>query len=347
MGEQTGDGFGTKAVAMTASGNRLAVGAPGYNVSSTDKDGNAAMLPSAGFIQVYDWIDNSWTAEGPKILGRFAGDQLGTGVDLSSDGKILAAGGESPGGQVNVYRETTNNSGDISWEQVGSPILSRTTDDLFGQELALSADGTRLAVGASKAEVKQGLGYARVYEFDGADWQQMGQDLEGDSHNCRFGRRIAMSSDGLILAAAARNADDNSGQNDVGNVHIYRYDSPSNAWEQMGQTLWGSGEADKFGISVDISDDGSRVVVGANQKKDDLRYGYVRIFDFDDETKEWTQVAKDLKGQDMSGASEFDRLGNEVALNGNGNLLAVGSDGGNRNGFDSGHVQVFDLAGLD
>ena len=61
----------------------------------------------------------------------------------------------------------------------------------------------RLAVGSSKTDaegVKKGPGYVRIYDFDGSEWQQIGQDLEGDSDNCRFGRKIAMSNDGTIVA---------------------------------------------------------------------------------------------------------------------------------------------------
>jgi len=46
-------------------------------------------------------------------------------------------------------------------------------------------------------------------------------------------------------------------------------------------------------------------------------------------------------GQHIDGEAEFDRSGSSISLSSNGNLLAIGAIDNDGNGFDSGHVRVF------
>ena len=43
----------------------------------------------------------------------------------------------------------------------------------------------------------------RVYSFDGVSWVQVGQDIDGEAGDDRFGESVAMSSDGNTVVAGA------------------------------------------------------------------------------------------------------------------------------------------------
>ena len=62
--------------------------------------------------------------------------------------------------------------------------------DQFGQSVSMSADGTRVAIGAPRAS----SGRVKVYELIGSSWTQVGNDIDGDGGNS--GYSVSMSSDG-------------------------------------------------------------------------------------------------------------------------------------------------------
>jgi hypothetical protein len=53
-------------------------------------------------------------------------------------------------------------------------------------------------------------------------------------------------------------------------VRLYRYDSDSDQWSQIGSDIHGYLDEDKMGAAVALSDDGMTVVAAAEQ--------YVRVF---------------------------------------------------------------------
>lgn len=161
----SGDRFGT-AVSLSATGSAVivAIGAP---------DGGSG----AGYVQVFSWTGAMWVQLGATIAGASSGDFSGTFVSLSSAGDILAVG--EPGfssnkGRVRVYMW---DSGSTSWLLHGSPIVGTTTSDKFGTSVSLSDDGNRLIVGAPNSG--SGAGLARVFQWNGVDWEQLGIDIPG------------------------------------------------------------------------------------------------------------------------------------------------------------------------
>jgi hypothetical protein len=80
-GESTGDQSGI-AVTLSSDGSIVAIGA-------ITNDGNGY---ESGQVRVYKNVSGVWTQRGADIDGESAGDQLGWGVSLSSDGSKLAIG---------------------------------------------------------------------------------------------------------------------------------------------------------------------------------------------------------------------------------------------------------------
>ncbi|MEZ4914985.1 MAG: hypothetical protein R2798_13100 [Chitinophagales bacterium] len=126
-------------VALSADGNRLAIGAV-YN------NGNGSY---AGQVRVYDWSGSAWVQVGADIDGEAAYDESGYSVALSADGSRLAIGAPfndgnaTDAGQVRVYDWSGS-----AWVQVGADIDGEAAVDGSGFSVALSSDGSRLAIGA-------------------------------------------------------------------------------------------------------------------------------------------------------------------------------------------------------
>ena len=273
-----------------------------------------------------------WVQVGADIDGEAPQDWSGFAVALSSDGTVLAIGalrndgGGSNAGHVRVYV----NMGE-AWVQRGSDVDGATPDDFFGSSVALSADGTILAVGARRADSVNGVltGHVQVYRWLGSARQRMGLPIVGAASEDEFGYSVSLSDDGTILAVGARF--NTEGGDRAGQVQVFAWTGTD--WAQRGTDLNGSSAGDRFGDSVSLSSDGSVVACGADQSDNSGAPGYVRIYQWNGSL--WMQ-----QGTTLFGFSSFDDFGESVSLSGDGNVVAVGADRGN-------YVAIFRNDGTD
>jgi hypothetical protein len=220
---------------------------------------------------------------------------------------------------------------------VGNDVDGKAVDELFGQSIALSADGLILAAGAPGRDTTAATnGLARVYARSGASsttWVQMGADFAAGNANDNAGKPVAISADGLRVAVGSHKAD-SSGLLDVGHVRVFEYDGSD--WQQLGQTIEGQGAEDYFGFAVAISADGMRIAAGARQNDDGgSNAGQVRLFDWDGAN--WAQI-----GDAIVGNAE-DRLGQSVALSADGSRVASGAYFATVGGLQTGLVRAYDI----
>jgi hypothetical protein len=322
-GEASGDYFGFS-VALSSDGTRLAVGGYLNDGGGTD----------SGHVRVFDLVGGAWTKVGDNIDGEAAGDRFGYSVALSSDGSRLAVGAyKNDSGYVRVF----NWSGS-AWIQLGADIDGEATGDWYGFSVALSSDGSRLAVGGNQNDGGgTDAGHVRVFEYHqgSSTWIQLGVDIDGEAAGDRLGFSVALSSDGTRLASGAP-YNDGTGT-DAGHVRVFNWSG--SVWTQVGADIDGEAAGDQFGYSVALSSDGSRLAVGSNLNDGTgTDAGHVRVFDWSGSA--WSQV-----GGDIDGEAAGDYFGFSVALSSDGSRLAVGARLNDGGGTDSGHVRVFDLVG--
>ena len=269
MGNSYNDEFGYS-LAMSSDGNRLIVGA-------REEDENPNIDVGKAFVYTwngYGWGDvpYSWGTVNSQIpiIGQAAGDRFGHSVAMSSDGLRVAIGALyndnnnfSNSGHVRVFdRNGGWNHG--SWVQVGGDIEGQGNQEYFGYSVAMSSDGSRLAIGAIG-----GAGLVRVYDLDSTlsppQWVQVGGTIQGYNTGDNFGYSVAMSSDGSRIVIGARLKDVGGGFTQVaGQVRIYDLDSTLSPpqWAQVGWDINGGGQNYKMGDSVAISSDGLTVAAG-------------------------------------------------------------------------------------
>ena len=199
------------------------------------------------------------------------------------------------------------------WLQKGANLNEACTD------IHLSDDGSTIAVSNAP-----GRGIVKIFEWDGVEWAQKGSDLIGEGNNDDFGHEVALSQDGNSIVIGAIDGCNNGCRS--GQVYVYEWNG--SAWIQKGITINAERDDDRFGTSVDISDDGTVIVAGAtgNDNSGGTNAGHTRVFEWRNES--WIQKGSDIDGNQGNG-----QMGYQTRISADGNSVAVSSSQGtNTNG---------------
>ena len=210
-GEAADDEFGSS-VAMSADGNRIAIGAP-----NNDGNGNYA-----GNTRVYSWNGTAWTPTGTDIDGEAAEDISGYSVAMSADGNRIAIGAPNNDGNGNFAGNTRVYSWNgTAWTRTGDDIDGEAAGNFSGWSVAMSAEGNRIAIGAftNDSNGRSDTGHVRVYSWNGTAWTRTGDDIDGEAAGDWSGFSVAMSTNGNRIAIGAIGNDDSD--TDAGQVRVY------------------------------------------------------------------------------------------------------------------------------
>ena len=266
-GENISDESGFS-LSLSSNGSIVAIGSP-FN----DGNGN-----SSGHVRVFQNQSGTWNQIGQDIDGENINDHSGRSLSLSSDGSIVAIG--SPfnddnglnSGHVRIFQ---NQSG--TWNQIGQNINGEISEDLFGWSVSLSSNGSIIAISAvGSVGTSNDSGLVRVYENQSGTWNQIGQDINGESINDFSGFSVSLSSDGAIIAIGASRNDGNG--NSSGHVRVFQ--NQSETWTQIEQDIDGERIGDSSGYSVSLSSDGSIVAIGSPfNNGNGTSSGHTRVFE--------------------------------------------------------------------
>ncbi|MFN5603502.1 MAG: hypothetical protein ACK49V_03005, partial [Actinomycetes bacterium] len=170
--------------------------------------------------------------------------------------------------------------------QIGAEINGETGGDQSGYSVAMSADGSRVAIGAINNDgTGSNAGHVRVYTLTNNAWTQIGGDINGENVSDQSGFSVAMSADGSRVAIGANKSDGNG--SDSGHVRVYTL--TNNAWTQTGGDIDGEAAGDWSGYPVAMSADGSRVAIGAIYNDGTgSNAGHVRVYTLTNNA--WTQT---------------------------------------------------------
>jgi len=219
--------------------------------------------------------------------------------------------------------------------QLGSDIDGEAAGDEFGSAVAVSEDGSILAVGAAYNDGGgTSAGHVRVYEYASSSWSQLGSDIDGETAQDRSGTSISLSDDGSIIAIGSR-LNDGGGTN-AGHVRVYQYASSS--WSQLGSDIDGEATNDYSGESVSLSGDGTIVAISATDNDGGgTNAGHVRVYQY--ASSSWSQL-----GSDIDGEAAYDKSGKSISLSDDGTILAVGAYFNDGGGANAGHVRAYKYA---
>lgn len=276
------------------------------------------------FLFFIPFLALSQTQIGNDIVGYNIDDENACSVAISDDGKIIAVGAiDAPFNSLNgisegFVRVFENDLG--SWKQIGQDIYGKNIGDLSGFSVALSSNGQILAIGAIwNSDNGSAAGHVRIYENILGVWTQIGNDINGKYAYQRSGFSISLSADGLTIVIGAPG--DYTNGTHSGQVRVFEF--VSGAWTQVGQDINGVASYDNNGVSVYISANGKRIIMGAdNHDNDQSNYisgaGHARVFE--NIQGVWQQI-----GQDIDGKLYTDMFGRAVSMSANGDIIAVGA----------------------
>ncbi|MDC6470891.1 lectin-like protein, partial [Flavobacteriales bacterium] len=199
-----------------------------------------------------------------------------------------------------------------------------------------------LTIDASTGQIDLSTAIAGNYQVtytsaSSGNFQQIGQDIDGEATGDSFGNSISLSHNGKILAVGGYQ---NDGINGTNSGHVKVFEFTNGIWSQLGGDIDGENINDASGYSVSLNNNGSRVAIGATINSDNgSNSGHVRIYEWQGNV--WSQL-----GSDIDGEAAGDYSGQSVSLNASGNIVAIGARENNGiNGPNSGHVRVYQLNG--
>ena len=324
-GEAVEDNSGFS-VSISSDGTTVAIGAP-YN------DGVGS---NAGQVRVYKYTAGAWTQIGADIDGEAAGDISGYSVAISSDGATVAIaapyndGVGSNAGQVRVYQYINN-----TWTKIGADIDGEAIYDESGTAVAVSSDGTTVAIGAiGNAGGGSVAGHVRVYKNITGTWTKIGADIDGEAAGDQSGGSVSISSDGTTVAIGASN----NGGSYAGHVRVYK--NITGTWTKIGADIDGEAAGDFSGGSVTISSDATTVAIGARSNDGGgNNAGQVRVYKYISST--WTKI-----GADIDGEAAGDLSGGSVSISSDGTTVAIGARNNAGGSTNAGQVRVYKIGGL-
>lgn len=304
-----------------------------------------------------------WTQRGSNLNGN-AGDEMGAVVNMSNNGKTIAA---SSSGFVGITRIYEWRSG--SWTHT----MSYQSRESVTHSVSIASTVERIVCGNPSDDDGRGrvLSY---YKTASGLWSREGgtSALKGESANDRFGRSLSISDSGLKLTVGAdggeyvkifvvrnrqwsfryRFDNENGGAQDgygmatsmsqdgrrlvvgvpwrgdnTGRVVFYDLKLYSEIQVEEGSSVYAY-----FGAHVSLSEDGSRAVVGA--------YGrdYVKLFRHDDGRGRYVKIGQTIK------FDRGNRFGCTVAISGDGRRIAIGARYASVSGKkNTGKVFIYDV----
>jgi cysteine-rich repeat protein len=365
------DIFGSH-VALSADGSTMVVAADGEDSAATGINGNQAdnTAQNAGAVYVFIRSGTIWQQQAyikPSNTGAL--DSFSFSLALSADGSTLAVGAfaedsSATGINGNQASDASTDAGAVyvftrsgtTWSQQAYVKASNTNaGDEFGFSVALSSDGSTMAVGAihedSSAtgingnqtnDLASNSGAVYVFTRSGTTWSQQAYVKASNTEaGDAFGSDVALSSDGATLAvgadgedSAATGVNGNQADNSAGGSGAaYIFTRSAGVWSQQAYVKASNpNSGDDFGHDLVLSSDGSTLAVGAsleasaatgingNQADNSATFaGAAYVFARSGAT--WSQQAYVKASNTNAG----DRFGISLALSSNGSQLAVGA----------------------
>lgn len=273
---------------------------------------------------------NTTVKLGSDIASTVSGHLLGTSISCDDSANIIALG--SPGvdkGRVKCYQYTSG-----IWGDYGATLQGIETSSNFGNSVSLNSFGTRLAVGIPDGQRTGGniYGQVRIYDYSAGTWTQLGASLTGENKNLsKFGSKIALSGNGNVLIVGAPETSKTiNGSVLTGVGQVFVYSIIGNTVSLLGQTIYGVGGGQRFGLNVAVNSDGTIIAIASSGGGNN---GTVQVYTLNGTS--WIQL-----GNDISGKNALENA-NNISLSGDGTRIAIGAPGSSINGANSGQVKVF------
>lgn len=286
----------------------------------------------AGSIEVDRWgIGGNW-----EFHEQFFGDEhewLGASFAISASGNMIAISQSEDQSNEESYNNGLIRTYALTTEDTWFPlqeIIGENTEKLSGS-IDLSNDGLTMLV--------QRQGGINGYKLVGDQWEYL-EDLNGftdvfnkyvfdAAHGSPASvRNISMSGNGGVVAVTYNEGPGSGRFGEIfTSVRLFKLEDSS--VQQIGESIDGYYSRDGFGDLIEVSCDGSIVLIGADSNNESN--AYVRAFVNYEDT--WHQIGEDITfdqyglgdiALSADGRTAVISVGNNGAFNHHGELLAYG-----------------------
>jgi hypothetical protein len=225
-GDYNGDQSGWS-VSINGKGDIVAIGSTGIGPGRTQ-------------VYQYDTSKDKWNQLGNPIFGEREGESSGFSVSINADGYIVAIGAALnsgkdgsfvQSGQTRVYQYDFSEE---EWNQLGQDIYGERAGDRNGYSVSINAKGYIVAIGAvyndgGDSGQFSNTGHTQVYQYNPSNnkWNQLGQDIDGESAVDSSGWSVSINAKGDIVAIGAIGNDGGEVNPNSGHTRVYQYISGS------------------------------------------------------------------------------------------------------------------------
>lgn len=290
-----------QAVSISAEGTTLAIGS--YD----------------GTVRMYQWGNSTsvWRGEAvlefPSVPNRSHAKSLV--LALSGNGRRLTVGSPDVG---RVYSYDYQEDNEVEpWRFHVQPILEIQTNDGTGSSVALTHDGSVVAVGSPYFDGNAvNSGQIRLFSHSGVAWQPEAW-VEGEVLNDNVGGNVGLSPDGSTLVSGTSQQNTKSGF-ESGLVWAWNRPPVSSnyvKWEIKGEALLGPTDFDHLGYQISLSTTGRVLALSAPG----YATGVVFVYEYSLQRDAW-----ELRGSPIPAAGTS-KPG--VCLSADGNVVAVATRG--------------------
>lgn len=259
----------------------------------------------------------------------------------SSDkaGSAVAVSGSNAFVSMHLDDDRGTNAGAVHFYQLsGGSWVQRqkiyaadaAVEDQFGRGMAIAGDVA--VIGSYRADVSgfNDAGAAYVFRYNGSSWIQQQKLVPFDpAAGDNYGYAVAIDGNVIVVGSYL---DDDLGPS-TGSAYVYRYNGSSWVFEQK---LLPPRPSVLFGVSVSVS---GNVVVGGSYWDNEKGTGSGSVSVFRYSNGSWTHEARLLASDGVAN----DYFGRTLSVSGG--VLAVGAEGRDDRGFESGAVYVFRNSG--
>jgi hypothetical protein len=294
------------AVAISADGNTLVVGAPHESSAARGINGNAGdnSLYASGAAYVFVRRGDAWVQQVyVKASNAGQSDLFGMSVAVSADGNTMAV---SAPWESSAATGVNGDQHDDSLPQAGAVYVFTRSGDAWQQQAYVKASNT-----GSRSNDGDQFGFSVA--------------LSGDGNTMAIG---ATTEDSAATGINGRQTDDTAPSAGA----VYVFGRTGDTWTQQAYVKGSNTEAaDLFGYDVSLSDDGNTLVAagydedgpgrGVNTDQGNGVNGSGAIYVFSRTGTNWRQDAY-LKGSRSEGN---DALGFSVAISGDGSTIVAGA----------------------
>lgn len=308
------------AIAKDYFGYKIAISGDGDTIAASSKN-------MSGCVYVFYKNGNEYYQQSKIVISSLR--NFGESISISNDGNTLIIGNVTNAskevGTVYIYTRTGS-----TWKQLRKITQKYTHVDsnLYGYSLDISGDGKRLVI--SEQANSDNVNQSEVW-INNNGWNPHYYPLKETPHNGGiFGFDTTTCANGDTIAISNMHSDHPISGVPTGSVNIYQLDQ-SWTWTQVARVYPTTNSITNlfFGWSIDLSNDGDILVIGAKGGGKFGKYsGEIHIYEH--YTNGWGRNGQPLTAPN---GKAYDYFGTSVAISGIGGKVIVGTESGTIHAF--------------